>query len=130
MPYVRGFDNDVFISYAHADNTEGWVNTFHTRLQNRIRQFDRNANVSIWRDPKLGGADVFSDQILNQLKSSALLISILSPNGFTSDWCQQERQRFEQFAETTGGFRIADKIRAIKVLKTPLPNDAHRSIFG
>ena len=56
MAYVHGFQNDVFISYAHADNTEGWVDNFEERLRNRLRQFDRKAGVTIWRDPKLAGA--------------------------------------------------------------------------
>lgn len=119
MSYVAGFENDIFISYAHADNSEGWVNTFHTRLQNRLKQFDRNVNITIWRDPKLSGADLFSDQILDQLKSSAVLVSILSPNGVASDWCEQERQRFEQLAPLTGGFRLGDRIRAIQGSQDP-----------
>lgn len=84
MANVCGLTNDVFISYAHADNTEGWVDQFHDRLVNRLRQLDRKALFAIWRDPKLSGADVFSDEIDRQLKSSGLLISILSPNGLDS----------------------------------------------
>jgi hypothetical protein len=131
MAYVPGFENDIFISYAHADNTEGWVSSLETRLKNRLQQLDRKTAVTIWRDPKLGGADIFSDRIYKQIKASALMVSILSPNGLDSNWCQQERQRFEQAAPATGGFRLSDdKIRAIKVVKTPSLEDRHRSIFG
>jgi hypothetical protein len=130
MAYLPGITNDVFISYAHADNTEGWVDQFHNRLLNRLRQLDRKAPFTIWRDPKLTGADVFSDEIYRQLETSGILISILSPNGLDSNWCEQERERFEIAAKSTGGFRLGDKIRAIKVTKTPTAGDAHRAVFG
>jgi len=64
------------------------------------------------------------------LKQSALLISILSPNGMHSNWCEKERQRFELYAEANGGFRIGNILRALKVVMTPASNDAHRPVFG
>jgi hypothetical protein len=129
MAFVPGFANDVFISYAHIDNTEGWVDIFDQRLRNRLQQFERNAGVVFWRDLKLRGADIFSAEIDSQLRNSAALISILSPNGVDSNWCQQERQRFEFAAAVTGGFRIDNSVRALKVTKTPLANDHHRTLF-
>src|SRR5258708_7057253 len=130
MAYVPGLANDVVISYAHADNTEGWVDQLHDRLLNKLRQLDRNAAFAIWRDRKLTGADVFSDEILRQFESSGILISILSPNGLDASWCQQERERFERAARTTGGFRLGEKIRAIKGTKTPCAGDTQRKDFG
>jgi len=128
MPYVQGFTNDIFISFAHIDNSEGWVESFHTRLRDRLAQI--GVKAAIWRDTKLRGTDVFSDEIFDQLRASALLISIVSPAGISSNWCQDERQKFEQFAELNGGFRVENTLRAIKVVKTPLPNDEHRSLFN
>src|SRR5215469_1620716 len=130
MAYLPGLTNDIFISYAHADNTEGWVDQFHERLFNRLRQLDRSAPFTIWRDRKLTRADVFTDEIYGQLASSGVLISILSPNGLDSSWCQQERERFERAARSTGGLRLGNKIRAIKVTKTPSAGDRHKDIFG
>jgi hypothetical protein len=85
------FTDDIFISYAHADNRDGWVDAFHIGLENRLGVFGVEARI--WRDKKLSGADIFSDEILDQLKHSALPISILSPNGMRSNWCEKERQR-------------------------------------
>ena len=128
MPYVQGFNNDIFISFAHTDDTDGWVRDFHARLEARLAQL--GISVCIWRDTKLQGTDVFSDEIFDRLKSSALLVSIISPAGVNSSWCQDERQKFEQFAALNGGFRIKNTLRAIKVVKTPLDNDEHRDLFG
>ena len=76
---MAGFTNLIFISYAHADNRDGWVDAFHASLEDWLGV--NAVTAQIWRDKKLGGADVFSDEILAQLRRSALLISILSPNG-------------------------------------------------
>ena len=58
------------------------------------------------------------------------MISILSPNGLDSSWCQQERERFERAARSTGGLRVGSKTRTIKVTKTPSAGDRHRDIFA
>lgn len=122
--------NDVFISYAHTDNTEGWVDRFHERLLNRLRQFNRAGDFAIWRDSKLSGSDIFTDNIESQLKSSGIFISILSPNGLDSSWCQKERQCFERVANSSGGVRLGTRSRAIRVTKTPCPEHKDRQIFG
>src|SRR6185503_10676207 len=128
MPYVPGFINDIFISCAHIDNLDGWVEEFQNQLRNRLLQI--GADVAIWRDTKLRGTDVFSDEIFTQLHQSALLISIVSPTGIKSRWCEDERQAFDRFAELNGGLRFGNHLRAIKVVKTPLPADQHRDLFG
>lgn len=128
MAYVPGFTNDIFISFAHADNWDGWVERFQDRLSHRLAQI--GAPVITWRDSKLRGIDVFSDEIFTQLQQSVLLISIVSPSSFGSRWCEDERQSFEHFAALNGGFRFGNQLRAIKVVKTPLPADQHRELFG
>lgn len=128
MPLLRQFSNDVFISYAHADNTRQWVDAFETNLRNRLIQIGASADV--WKDnKKLAGNDDFSDEILQQLKQSSLLISIITPSSYNSHWCEQERQKFEEFAPDTGGFRIANKMRAFKVVKTPIKDRLDRTLF-
>ncbi|MCP5109594.1 MAG: TIR domain-containing protein, partial [bacterium] len=127
-PPTAPFRNDIFVSYAHADNKDGWVDPFHTSLENRLGVLGVKARI--WRDKKLSGADVFSDEILDQLKQSALLVSVLSPSAMRSNSCEKERQTFEQYAEASGGFRIGNVARALKVVMTPADGDAHRPIFG
>jgi|HubBroStandDraft_1064217.scaffolds.fasta_scaffold00235_28 hypothetical protein len=65
--------------YANADNGNGWVAAFHASLENWLGILGIKARI--WRDRRLGGGDVFSGEILEQLKQSGPLISILSPNG-------------------------------------------------
>lgn len=128
MAYIPGFTNDIFISYSHADNWDGWVEGFETHLTRRLLQL--GTAVRIWRDTKLQGTDVFSAETFSQLEQSALLISIVSPAAIGSRWCEDERQAFERFADLNGGFRFDNQLRAIKVVKTPLADGTHRDLFG
>ena len=130
MPGFCGFDNDVFISYAHADNALGWVAAFETHLNARLNELRRDAGFAVWRDPRLGGTYVLTDEITARLKSCGVLISILSPNGLDSDWCQRERTLFEQFAARNGGFVLNNKARALRITKSPCANNKDRALFG
>ena len=55
-----GFEDDIFISYAHIDNhpltegQEGWISDLHRALQIRLAQL-RGETPKIWRDLKLQG---------------------------------------------------------------------------
>jgi hypothetical protein len=76
MGLVTGYDNDVFISYGHIDNQPfgdpggGWVDIFHEHLQNFVN-VHMGRRTKVWRDKRLTGAEIFSDEIEQQLRSSA-----------------------------------------------------------
>ena len=119
------FDQHAFISYAHIDNEpltpelKGWVTQFHATLQTMLSQ-RLGEKARIWRDQKLGGSDVFGDEILDQLAKTALLISILSPRYLRSEWCTRELREFCDTAARHGGLSIGNKSRVVKVVKTPV----------
>src|SRR5258705_502642 len=120
------FEGDAFISYAHLDNKglsegqKGWVANFQHALETRVAQLvGREAQV--WGDPELRGNEVFSDILIERLRSVASLISILSPAYVNSKWGQRELTEFCKAAEQGGKLQISDKARVFKVLKTPVP---------
>lgn len=125
-----GFEDDIFISYAHIDNQpltggqEGWISDFHRALQIRLAQL-RGETPKIWRDLKLQGNDYFGDTIVQRFPGVALLVSVLSPRYVRSEWCVKELKEFYQAAATTGGVRVADKSRIFKVIKTPVEREQH-----
>ncbi|WP_190805354.1 DUF4062 domain-containing protein [Leptolyngbya sp. FACHB-261] len=127
---VMGFENDIFISYAHIDNQpltqgqEGWISDFHTALEIRLGQL-RGERPRIWRDLKLQGNDDFGLTIVEQFPKVALLVSVLSPRYVRSEWCVRELKEFCRAAEQTGGVRVANKVRIFKVIKTPIPQEQH-----
>lgn len=123
------FDQDAFISYAHIDNEpltpgqQGWVTQFHTTLQAMLSQ-RLGENARIWRDEKLNGNDVFTDEIVDQFAKTALLVSILSPRYVRSEWCTRELREFCEAAARAGGVTIGNKSRVFKVIKTPFETAA------
>ena len=124
------FEKDIFISYAHIDNEslregqKGWITNFHRALEIRLSQIMGEA-PRIWRDQKLTGNDVFSDEIIDQFPQTALFIPILSPRYMKSEWCVREVNTFYEEAEKTYGWKIGNKSRIFKVVKTPVPIEKH-----
>jgi hypothetical protein len=33
MAYLLGFEHDIFISYSHVDDQDGWVELFQNQLE-------------------------------------------------------------------------------------------------
>src|SRR5262245_20887733 len=119
------FQWDVFISYAHIDNQpltpeqKGWVTLFHRTLETMLSQ-QIGAKAGIWRDEKLSGNDIFSNEIVDQLPRTALMVSVLTPRYVHSEWCTKEINEFCRIAEHTGGLVVDNKARVFKVVKTPI----------
>src|SRR5205814_3062464 len=114
------FSNHVFISYTWLDNARtepkdpGWVDRFHNALKAYLGQSLGEKPV-IWRDLKLSGNDILTDEITGQLSKSALLVSILSRRYFESSWCLKEIEDFCKVAETQGGLVVGNKMRNVRI---------------
>ncbi|HVN27834.1 MAG TPA: toll/interleukin-1 receptor domain-containing protein [Candidatus Binataceae bacterium] len=123
---MPGFPTDIFISYCHVDNhpidTKGtlWVENFHRDLQGLVNTCV-GRNVVIWRDRRLSGATVFSDEIADRLRSTAILVTIESPGYIESEWCTREREIFVGAAAGNGGLDIDNHRRIIRAAKVPVP---------
>jgi hypothetical protein len=130
MGFLPDYEDDIFISYAHNDNQPliegqpGWVDTFHKALERRL-QVHLGAKPSIWRDPRLQGNEYFADTLVEQIPKVAILISVLSPSYNNSEWCRREMQMFHRIATETGGIRLGNKARIIKVEKIHVPLEKH-----
>jgi hypothetical protein len=133
------FDKDIFISYAHLDDTpldegaKGWITDFHTLLETRLEQTIGH-EILIWRDAKLSGNEVFAPEIESQLPRLKIMVSIITPRYLISDWCKREMGAFYKAAVANGGLSVGNKSRIFKIVKTPvdkdviekLPDDIHR----
>lgn len=119
------FQYDIFISYAHIDNRaltpeqQGWISRFHKSLEAML-SMRLGGPAKIWRDEKLRGNDIFSEEIVAQFPRTALLVSILTPRYLNSEWCTREVQEFCKSAQHTGGLAVENKARILKVIKTPV----------
>jgi hypothetical protein len=125
MGDVNTYSNDVFISYSHIDNEffgddrGGWVDIFHSQLQNFI-DVHVGRRTKVWRDKRLTGAEVFSDEIEQQLRSSAVLVTVISPGYLQSEWCNRELRGFAELAQQRGDLRVGNLQRVVKVLRLPV----------
>jgi hypothetical protein len=125
MGLVSNYNNDVFISYSHIDNQPfgdprvGWVDIFHEHLQNFIN-VHVGQRTQVWRDKRLTGAEVFSYEIEQQLRSSAVLVSVISPGYMQSEWCNRELVGFTKVAQDHGDLRVGNLQRVVKVLRLPV----------
>jgi TIR domain/Domain of unknown function (DUF4062) len=129
MGPVSSYNNDVFISYSHIDNQSfgdprgGWVDIFHEQLQNFV-SVHVGRRTKVWRDKRLMGAEVFSDEIEQQLRSSAVLVSVISPGYMQSEWCNRELLGFTKAAQDRGSLRVGNLQRVVKVLRLPVERSA------
>ena len=106
------FDTHIFISYGHTDNIptpeeEGWVTRFH-KFHNSYLSTELGENARIWRDEKLAGNDVFSDEILKRIGSTAAAVAVVSARYTGSVWCMKEAEAFCLAAERSGGLVVGD----------------------
>ncbi len=124
-----GFQDEIFISYAHLDNAapkeglDGWITRFHQRLERRVAEV-RGQPPKVFRDPKLQGNDDFANVLLDRLRKTGVLISILTPRYLKSEWCPRELKEFCAALRRTGQLVVGDhKTRVFKVVKTSVPLD-------
>ena len=128
-------DKKVFISYCHDDNDEvlgdQWVEQFHRYLGTRLKQIlGRGNEPRIWRDKVLQGNQDFADVLVEELHTSAVLISVLTPSYVDSEWCRREVEEFARAAEAAGGVKIGENQKRIfKVEKTPVDRSRHPPIL-
>ena len=100
---------DVFVSYAHADNEIpesssakfGWVTTLARNLNIAPNVYPKNLFI----DHRLKPGDVFSDDLVQIVQNSALLVLLLSQNYIDSNWCGKE---LDHFIRTRGRLRRPD----------------------
>jgi hypothetical protein len=96
MPYIPGVLADVFISYAHRDNQDGWVSRLHGQLTRKLNLLLPPAIV--YFDNRLREGVYFKDEIQQQLTKTAIFIAVVSPSYLNSqftivdelDWYQNQ----------------------------------------
>ncbi len=119
--FQHGYAHDVFLSYTHTDDQPDagrrWVTQFMNDLRARL-EIVSGHTVDIWRDEeKLGAADRFNDTIAQAVAGSAVLVVVLSPSYFNSEYCQKERKKFYDQARRDGKESVGEKSRVVKAAK-------------
>ena len=119
------FEQHAFISYAHVDNLttpdddRGWVTRFQQQLTAYLST-EIGTQVRLWRDERLRGNQIFSDEIVSQFPKTAVLIAVVSPRYIESEWCLREVREFCAAAQAHGGLVMGRKTRVVRVLLRPM----------
>lgn len=120
------FEQHAFISYAHVDNLatpdedRGWVTRFQQQLAAYLST-EIAAEARLWRDDRLRGNQIFSDEIVGQFAKTAVMIAVVSPRYIESEWCLREIGEFCAAAERHGGLIVDHRTRVVPVLLKPMP---------
>ena len=130
MAYLKSFDHDVFISYAHFDNVpdregdKGWVEQFAQQLSIRLlKRFGEP--VDIWRDPALKRSQLFDRVIEKAVQGSGVMISLITNRYLHSEYCQQEIKWFcDKAAQEPGGLIVDNYVRVFPVLLYNIPPES------
>lgn len=117
-PYVPGYRNNVFISYAWVDNQAGWIEKFHAFLNRRLSELLGRRSTHIWRDSHLHAGSVLTPTIRDEIANSAVFLTILSPGFMLSEYCEKEVKTFLEKTKTTG-LIVEYASRFIRIVKTP-----------
>jgi hypothetical protein len=134
MPTTNAFRDDVFISYRHLDNEllddrgKGWIDNFHDRFESVLGEA-LGYEPKIWRDKRLQGNVYFPGELVDRIRNTAVVISVLSPGYLQSDWCLGELREFCRRADETGGLLVGNNLRIFKVVKTHVDRSLHPAEF-
>ncbi|MEM7185794.1 MAG: toll/interleukin-1 receptor domain-containing protein [Bacteroidota bacterium] len=121
MAIISGFDNDIFISYAHKDNSavsQEWVKQFYIYLKDMLIRSTGKSDIGIWwDDKKMDGNTYFEQSIEKGLEKTAIMISLHSPSYVASEWCLRELNHFSEHINNDGiGAMVGDDARIVHVL--------------
>ncbi|HQZ81141.1 MAG TPA: toll/interleukin-1 receptor domain-containing protein [Steroidobacteraceae bacterium] len=106
MSIASGFAHDLFISYAHADDTPssgrsaGFVSQFVTDLMAEVERKLGSALDIWWDHHDLAGNMPVSSEIVQAASEAAGIVVLVSPAYLRSEWCHRERSTFLQALRT------------------------------
>jgi hypothetical protein len=90
--YPHGHEYDLFLSYSSRE--QEWVRSFYDDL---IADVNRFAEVDVFPfldKSRLQPGYVWDEQLLAAAQDSAILVPVLSPRFFLSEYCQKEVKAF------------------------------------
>jgi hypothetical protein len=121
QPY---FEYDVFVSYSHgvkggeADAPlRDWTLDLVRRLETDVRAVDTEFDdLHVWRDEQIDPTIHISDELRGKVKSSGILLIVMSPRYLTSTWCKEELEWFKQQVQDRE--RDQGRVFIVRVLRT------------
>jgi tetratricopeptide (TPR) repeat protein len=100
---------DLFVSYAHADDADGWVSALVEAVRAEHREFT-NVPLRVFFDREsIRDLADWEHRILSGLRSARVMLAVLSPAYVTSAFCRREWETYvdHELALTMPGDGIA-----------------------
>jgi hypothetical protein len=105
MAYLEPyFEYDVFVSYSHGDpNSAGdsplkrWTSALIRELKAEVQSVDTEFDqLNVWLDAQIDPTNSLTDELRGKVKSSGILMIIMSPRYLASSWCKDELEWFRE----------------------------------
>ena len=90
--YKHGHQYDLFVTYSTRDLN--WVRAFHDDLIADINRFSEADVYPFLDKARLQPGHVWSEELLESVADSAVLVPVFSPRFFDSPYCQKEVNAF------------------------------------
>jgi hypothetical protein len=98
------FEYDAFVSYSHGvigresdAPLRDWTLELINRLETDIRAVDTEFDgLLIWRDEHIDPTIHLTDELRGKVKTSGILLIVMSPRYLNSSWCKDELEWFKQ----------------------------------
>jgi hypothetical protein len=127
MSYIPGCSADVFISYAHRDNLDGWVTRLKKKLTEKLNPFV-SGRAEVWFDERLAPGVYFKEEIQQKLKDTPVFVAVVSPSYLESEFSIIHELEWFQ---NQGGKEIIQllKVPLEEGQEVPLPQAHYRTLY-
>jgi hypothetical protein len=112
--YPHGYIYDLFVSYSTRDLS--WVRAFHNDLVADINRFADQDVFPFLDTARLQPGYIWDEQLLAAASDSAIIVPVLSPRFFQSDYCQKELRAFIEANGLVFGLTHRTRILPVKLL--------------
>lgn len=84
------YEHDIFISYRHECSTTPWlIDVFLVQLRRKLCPA-RVDTINIFDDRQIRVSSSWKELLHKKVATSRLLLPVLTPHYFGSDWCRRE----------------------------------------
>jgi hypothetical protein len=98
------FEYDVFVSYSHGDpNSNGdsplkrWTSALVRELKAEVQSIDTEFDqLNVWLDAHIDPTTGLTDELRGKVRSSGILMIIMTPRYLASSWCKDELEWFRE----------------------------------
>jgi hypothetical protein len=118
------FEYDAFVSYSHGvigaesdTPLRDWTLELVRRLEADIRAVDTEFDdLVVWRDLHIDPTIHVTDELRGKVRTSGILLIMMSPRYLTSAWCKDELEWFRQQVQDRE--RDHGRVFVVRVLRT------------